>query len=132
MTRMTQMMDKMILARNTKIRAISGGYGRLLEESELKGHVYIRKNTIMTVISFNLYTQTVLAVNSATSETYSLEYDYLLENCEIISAPKNSVIEAISIVNVCPVKEYENVYKQAVIFASAALIYLSTLIICFH
>ena len=105
---------------------------RLLEESELKGHVYIRKNTIMTVISFNLYTQTVLAVNSATSETYSLEYDYLLENCEIVSAPKNSVIEAISIVNVCPVKEYENVYRQAVIFASAALIYLSTLIICFH
>ena len=43
--------------------------------------------------------------------------------CEIIDCEREQVY-----IN----GEYENVYKQAVIFASAALIYISTLIICFH
>ena len=129
MTRKMEMKDKMILARNTLLRSVSGGYGRILEESELKAYVYIRQNTVMRVFSFNLYTQTVLATNIATNQTYSLDYDYLLECCDIAKNPENVVLDAISIVNVCPVKEFEDSYKKILNVVIVAVLFLSALIV---
>lgn len=127
-----EMKDKMILARNTLIRSVSGGYGRILEESELKDYVYIRKNTVMRVFSFNLYTQTVLVTNIATKQTYSLDYDYLLECCDIVKAPDNVVLDAISIVNVCPIKEFEDAYKKTLSLVITAVLFLAALIVWLH
>lgn len=132
MIRKMEMKDKMILARNTLIRSVSGGYGRILEESELKDYVYIRKNTVMRVFSFNLYTQTVLVTNIATKQTYSLDYDYLLECCDIAKTPDNVVLDAISIVNVCPIKEFEDAYKKTLSLIITAVLFLATLIVAFH
>lgn len=98
--------SKIIITRNDTIRTIYGGYGRTLEpEGNLGPFRYIRKGTFFTVISFNLYTQTILAVNQETKETFSLEYAYILENCRLIDPPKNKVIDAIAITNIAPIEE---------------------------
>lgn len=106
-----KIINKILLTRNDTIRNIYGGYARVLgSEGELGPYKYIRKGALFTVISFNLYTRTVLAVNQETKETFSLEYDYLLENCRVLGPLKNKVLDAVAIFNISQPEQPERNY----------------------
>jgi len=94
------MMDKITITRGSVLRSKYGGYGRIVEDGILKDARYIRKYTVFEVVSINLYTQTVIAVNKANKESFSLDYDYLLSTCELLSTPKTAVINGLSIINI--------------------------------
>lgn len=118
-------MDKIFLSRNAVIRTKFGGYGRLMEENSLGKAVYIKKYTVFTVISFNLHTQTVLAVNQATKETVSLEYSFIIENCEIVKQCDHVVINAVAIVDTTEeIKEHFSNRTLLVIAASSSILAL--------
>ena len=111
-------MDKIFLARNAIIKSKFGGYGRVVEDGALGQCVYIKKYTTFTVISFNLYTQTVLLVNSETKDTVSVEYKYILENCDIVKQPKNVLLDGIAIVDLNDGKEKTLDYSRLAFYAT--------------
>lgn len=111
-------MDKIFLARNAIIKSKFGGYGRVVEGGALGQCVYIKKYTTFTVISFNLYTQTVLLVNSETKDTVSVEYKYILENCDIVKQPKNVLLDGIAIVDLNEGKEKTLDYSRLAFYAT--------------
>ena len=114
------MLDKLTVTRNSVLRSRFGGYGRIMEDSVVGDTRYIRKNTVFTVISINLWTDTILAVNQATKGTYSLEYDYIIENCEVIDIPKNTILDSIAIIDTTEEKhgvDWSFVAAMASIFA---------------
>ena len=93
------MKDKLMVYRGATLRSRFGGYGKIVEDSVIGGSRYIRKNTVFNVVSINLWTQSILAVNIATKDTLSLDYDYILENCEVIGNPVNTVIDGVAIID---------------------------------
>lgn len=127
MTMERQITDKVVVARNATLRTKQGGYAQIVEDSVLKQHVYLKKYTVMTVISISLYTQTILAVDSATKQTYSLDYDFILENCEIIKQP-NSLVDAVSIVNVSDVKSKKDYFPLFCVLTGVELVILVSIV----
>ena len=121
------MENKILVYRNSTLRSKFGGYGRIVEESVVGKSVYIRKNTIFTVISINLWTQTILAVNQATKETISLEYDYILSNCEIVGNPKNTIIDGVAIIDTSEQKPEFNWLKLIAIVSILNLLGIAIL-----
>ena len=121
-------MDKITITRGSVLRSKHGGYGRSVEDGILKDARYIRKYTVFEVISINLYTQTVIAVNRATKESFSLDYDYLLNTCELLSTPKTAVINGLSIINISKEKP---VKWNAVNFTLGVLIEITLILVYF-
>jgi hypothetical protein len=121
------MKDKILVYRNATLRSIYGGYGRIVEDSVVGNSVYIRKNTVFTVVSINLWTQSILAVNQATKETLSLEYDYILNNCEVAGNPKNTIIDCVAIIDTTEQKPEFNLLKLIAIVSILNLLGIAIL-----
>ena len=101
-------MRNITVARNSLIRSKFSGYGRIIEDGVVKNSVYVKKNTVFRISTFNLFTQSVVAIEEATGRALSLEYDYIL-NCEIISNDKQTVINGMTVVDTSEdKKDYNN------------------------
>lgn len=103
-------MKNITVARNSLIRSKFGGYGRIIEDGVVKNSVYIKKNTVFRINTFNLFTQTVVAIEEATGKAISLDYAYVL-GCDIVSNDKQTVINGMTIIDTAEDKvDYTNTY----------------------
>ena len=100
-------MDKVVIARGTLIRNKNGGYARVVEDGVLGESVYVRKYTVFRVSTINLYTQTVIVTVESTGKVLSLEYDFILKNCEIASHDKSTVVNGMAIVDINKEVDFE-------------------------
>lgn len=85
-------MNKVTLSRGVRLRSTLGGYGRIVENGVLGNSVFLKRYSVFQVLSFNLYTNTVIASEDGTNRTVSLEYDYIIENCEVLNTDYNGVV----------------------------------------
>lgn len=123
-------MEMTTIARGTVIRSIYGGYARIVEDGVLKNSVYVKKNTVFRVSTINLYTQTVIAIDEATKRTLSLEYDYILNLCEVVTHDKSTVVNGMAIVDTYENKSNPNIYTYILIGLGVINILLSVIFAC--
>ena len=126
-------MINITIARNSIIRSKFGGYGRIIEDGVVKNSVYVKKNTVFRISTFNLFTQSVVAIEEATGRALSLEYDYIL-NCEIVSNDKQTVINGMTVIDTAEdKKDYNNlcIILNVVLSAVCCLLLLILLVVKF-
>lgn len=85
-------MNKITLSRGVRLRSNLGGYGRIVSDGVLKDSVFLKRYSIFQVLTFNLYTNTVIVSEDGTDRTISLDYDYIMESCDVLNTDYNGVV----------------------------------------
>ena len=123
-------MNKLTIARGSLIKSVYGGYARIVEDGVLKHSIYVKKNTVYRVNTINLYTNTVIVVEEATKKVLSLEYDYVINSCELLNHDKSTVINGLAIIDITEDKRNPNLYTYILIGLGVVNILLSVIFAC--
>ena len=123
-------MIKQTVARGSLIRSEHGGYVRLVKDGVLQQTIYVKKNTVFRVNTINLYTQSVIAIEEATGRAMSLDYDYILENCVVLSHKQTPVLEGIAVVDMGEEQKGPCIYTKILIGLGILNVLLSVLFNC--
>lgn len=124
-------MNKVNITRNSILRSKFGGYARLIKDGVLGESIYVKKNTVFRVSTLNLFTQTVIAINEATKVVVSLDYDYIINSCDLINTENTSeVINGLAIVDLTESNGNPNMYTYVLIALGCINIILSVLFAC--
>ena len=119
--------NKVVLVRGCTLRTVRGGYGRVVEDGLITYPTYLPRGTVLTVLSFDLYSKTVIVKDDVVHKSVALEYSFVLDDCVVTKVDKQTFINALVLVDPTDNRPKEDYIKNLDLLLKCTIVELVAL-----